>query len=144
MKPFYFLSIILLLTKCSTPKLEISQIAFEADGCFGTCPAFTMTILNDGTANYNAKMYNERQGQFKTVIKKAQLDSLITLIEKTNVFDLKDNYSTLMTDQTTYTLKVKLKNGQTKSIEDYGHSGPDKLEKIYNLLFSLRETQDWK
>ncbi len=144
MKLIYFLPIILLLTSCTTNKPEISQIDFNADACFGTCPIFTMTILGDGTAVYDAKMYNNQKGHLKTIIRKEQLDSLKTLIQLADLFSLKDKYSTMITDMPTYTLTIKEKNGRTKTIEDYGPSGPDKLDKIYELIFSLRDTQSWR
>lgn len=68
-------------------------------------------------------MYNEKQGQFNTVINRSQLDSLTELIEKSDFFNLKNEYSTNWTDQPTYTLTVKLNNGRTKTIIDYGPSG---------------------
>jgi len=144
MKPFYFLSVIIFLTNCSTSKSNISKIEFQADACFGTCPIFTMVILNDGTATYDAKEYNKQEGQFKTTIRQKQLDSLIRLFQQVDFFDLKNNYRAPMTDQPTYTLTVTLKDGKKKTIEDYGPSGPAGLERIYDFIFSLRNTQDWK
>ena len=124
--------------------LDINQIEFNADGCEGDCPIFSMRILNTGAANYNANMFNERQGKFKTVIKKPQLDSLMTLIQNSNFFNLKSNYSSPYTDHPTYTLKVKLNDGRTKTIEDYGPNGPDEIRKVYDFIFSLRNSQQWK
>ncbi|MCO4294318.1 DUF6438 domain-containing protein [Solitalea sp. MAHUQ-68] len=144
MRTFYFSTIFILLTSCATKPLEVSQINFKADACFGTCPIFTMTIMADGTAHYNAKMYNERQGEFSATIRKSQFDSLKILIEKASFFNLKNEYSTDWTDQPTYTVTVKLKNGQSKQIRDYGPSGPDKLRKVYDFIFSLRQSQKWK
>jgi hypothetical protein len=144
MKYFFSVAAILILTSCKSQKLDISQIEFKAEACFGECPVFDLKILEDGTANYDAKIFNKQQGEFTTTIKKVQLNSLTTLIEKANFFSLNSNYSTPWTDHPTYYLTVKLKNGQTKSVKDYGPSGPDKLKKVYDLIFSLRETQDWK
>jgi hypothetical protein len=144
MKVAYLFSIIFLVTGCSTKEPAISKISFQADACFGECPIFAMTILKDGAASYHAEMFNKQQGEFKTAIKKTQLDSLIELIQQANIISLKDKYSAPITDQPTYTLKVQFSNGQQKTIEDYGPSGPKKLDKIYDLIFSLRETQNWK
>ena len=127
-----------------TPKLEISQIDFEADGCYGTCPIFAMTISNDGMAKYDAKMFNERQGEFKTTIKKPQLVRLLNLIAKSDFFSLNSEYSVDYTDQPTYKLTIKLTNGKIKTIEDYGPNGPEKLKLVYKKIFSLRQSQDWK
>jgi len=144
MKAAYLFSIIFLLTGCTTKGPAISKISFQADACFGECPIFAMSILKDGTAYYHAEMFNKQQGEFKATIKKPQLHSLIELIQQANVISLRDKYSTEITDQPTYTLKVQFSNGQQKTIEDYGPCGPKKLDKIYDLIFSLRETQDWK
>lgn len=144
MKTKYFYPLFLLLFGCKTQKVEFSQINFEADACFGTCPIFTMTIAGNGTAHYNAKMYNDKQGDFNTIIKRLQLDSLNLLIEKSDLFSLKNEYSSDWTDQPTYTITIKLNNGQIKKISDYGPVGPDKLKNLYHLIFSLRQTQDWK
>lgn len=123
--------------------VEISLVKFEATGCFGTCPIFKMRISGGGSARYDAKMFNQLEGRFEATIKKAQLDSLTKLIEKAEIFKLKDKYAEEITDQPTYTLYVKLKNGQCKTIEDYGPAGPGKLRSIYKFIFSLREPEIW-
>lgn len=61
-----------------------------------------------------------------------------------NILTLRDNYSKSVTDLPMYTLRVQFEGGRQKTIKDYGLSGPGKLVKIYDLIFSLRETQDWK
>jgi hypothetical protein len=140
----YFLTICVILPSCQSIKHDISQVEFQADGCFGECPIFAMTIADDGTASYDAKIFNKQNGQFKTIIKKAQLDSLKMLLDRAQFFNLKDNYTTPWTDQSTYTITVKLKDGRSKTIEDYGPSGPEKLKRVYRLIFSLRESHEWK
>lgn len=143
-KIFYSLLFILVCTNCTTRRFDITQIDFKAGGCFGTCPEFAMTIMNSGTAHYDAGMFDERHGQFTTTIRRQQLDSLLAYMTDADLLDLKDNYSTLITDLTTYTLTVTFANGRRKTIVDYGQSGPERLKRIYPLLFSLRETQDWR
>lgn len=144
MKLIYFLPFFLLLKSCSTNAPQNLIINFKADACFGPCPIFTMKIQADGVAVYDAKMFNNQKGLLKTIIRKEQLDSLNTLIQNADIFSLRDRYTALVTDQPTYTLIIKEKNGRTKIIEDYGSSGPDRLEKINDFIFSLRDTQSWK
>lgn len=144
MKFLFYLATISLLLCCKSSKPQISKIEFSADACFGTCPIFTMSILSDGTATYNAKEYNPRKGKFKTTINKLQLDSLISLINKADILSLKDKYSTDWTDHPTYNFTVLFQNGQKKTINDYGPSGPNNLKEVYDFVFSLRESQNWK
>lgn len=141
---FYFFIFLFILTSCNKTTFDINQIDFKTDSCEGDCPIFAMTILYDGTANYNAEMFNMQQGNFKTKIKRPQLDSLVTLIQNLNIFKFKNNYSIPVTDHPTYTLTVNFKNGKVKTIEDYGPSGPKELDKVYDLIFSLRDSQEWK
>lgn len=89
-----------------------------------------MTIVGDGTAHYNAKMYNDKQGTFHTIIKRSQLDSLNQLIDKSDFPSLKNEYASDWTDQPTYTITIKFNNGQTKTINDYGPNGPEKLKNL--------------
>ena len=146
MKQIFFLFTYSLIQATNPPnmKYDISQIDFKASSCEGQCPAFTMTILYNGAAEYDAILFNEQVGKFKTIIKKPQLDSLMMLVQNANLFGLKNNYTTLASCLAYYTLTVKLKNGKIKIIEDYGSSGPDELREIYDLIFSLRKTQEWK
>jgi hypothetical protein len=144
MKIFILFSVIFLLASCNEQKFEISQIDFTADACYGTCPVFKMRILSDGTAHFDAERYNNKQGQFNTIIKHSELDSLKELITKSDFFNLENKYSIGSTDHPTYTLTIKLKNGKAKTVEDYGPAGPEKLKLIYTKIFSLRQSQDWK
>ena len=141
---FLFTYFLIQTTNPPTMKYDISQIDFKSSSCEGQCPAFAMTILYNGAADYDAILFNEQVGKFKTIIKKPQFDSLMVLVQSANLFGLKDNYTTLANCLPFYTLTVKLKNGKIKTINDYGPSGPDELREIYDLIFSMRKTQEWK
>lgn len=144
MKLYFYLAPICLLLNCSSPNYEIKKVQFHAGVCFGTCPDFTITINEDRSAVYEAKIYNPTKGVFKTTIHQEQFDSLKMLIMKSNFFQLKNEYTVQITDLPSFSLTVQQASGQTKTIEDYGASGPDKLTKIYDFISSLRISQDWK
>jgi hypothetical protein len=48
------------------------------------------------------------------------------------------------TDDQTCTLKITYDNGKTKTITDYGKIGTYGLNRVYSILFSLRQNQKWK
>lgn len=148
MKLFNLIALLLLLGSCALKKPEeknnIQKVQFSAGACFGTCPIFNMVIQENGNAEFDAKNFNDVEGKFKTVIQKPQLDSLFKLINQAKITSLKDHYDAEITCQPTYDLVVVFRDGKTKHISDYGPSGPDELGKIYSMLFSLRETQDWQ
>jgi len=126
-----------------TDSLEIAKLSFSTTMCFGTCPVFELDILADGTAEYHAQKYNPEEGVFKGKIDGNELTRLFALIKYINVRKLSDNYRVNWTDDQTCYLKVKYKNGMTKSIQDYGLIGTFGLEHLYNILFALRASQTW-
>ena len=144
MKVYFYLAPIFLLLNCSSTNYELKKVQFHAGMCFGTCPDFTITIKEDRSAVYEANMYNTKKGIFKATIRKEQFDSLRMLIQNSDFFHLKNEYTVQVTDLPSFTLTIQQSGGQTKTIEDYGASGPVKLTKIYNFISSLRDSQDWK
>jgi hypothetical protein len=136
--------ILLTLTGCGVGKMAIKEIQFDAGPCYGSCPVFKMSVSADGSASYQAKIFNRDTGYFITVIKKSSLDSLCKLVAKANVPQLKNEYSVNASDFPAYTLYVSFKNGTAKTIADYGPSGPPELKAVYEKIFSLREYQDWR
>lgn len=148
MKIFNLIPMLLILGSCALKKPEeknnIQKVQFSAGACFGTCPIFHMSIQENGNAEFEAEHYNDVEGKFKAVIARPQLDSLFKLINEAKLVRLKDHYDAEITCQPTYNLHVTFKDGTSKNISDYGPSGPEELGKIYSMIFSLRETQDWK
>jgi hypothetical protein len=145
MKKLYIFIAILFFSSSYAQKAEdIAEINFQAGYCFGECPVFEMNIKENGKADYNAIEFNKLKGQFKTIIKESQMSELLKLIEKTEFFNLKDNYTSRGADGSTYIFKITLKNGQVKTVNDYASSGPWSLNLVCNFIFSLRESQVWK
>ena len=151
MKAYFFAA--LLIAGCTgspkkAPAIEkggaLKQIQLESKGCYGTCPQFSLSILQDGTARYDARAHNERQGQFSTTIKQPQMDSLLALVDSAHYFSLKDNYPAMITDVVEYKSTLTLNDGTSKTITDQGPGGPAELTALYRFMLSLKTTQDWK
>ncbi|MBN9299663.1 MAG: hypothetical protein J0I41_21860 [Filimonas sp.] len=124
--------------------LNIIQIDLKSNGeCEGTCLAFSLTIYNDGRALYIPdKLSNSTQLQ--TFINKEKMDSISQLISIQNIWNLQETYTNPRTDLPTYTLTIRLKNDSSKTITDYGPSGPEALKKVYARLLSLKQSQEWR
>lgn len=146
MKIIKLIPVLLMMASCATTKKmnNIEKVDFRTSPCFGTCPVFNMSIDKDGVAVFDAKRFNDVTGEHKGTIKKEQLDSLFTMINKAEIMSLEDKYTVQITDMPGYLLSVKFTDGQTKTISDYGPSGPEPLKKIYNFIESLRGSQEWK
>ncbi len=128
---------------CQKP-VEFDALTFKTGYCFGACPVFSMSILAGGRADYEAFDYNKRKGRFSTTIAQPQLDSLKQAVNQANILTLLNGYATSWTDHPTYRLTIRLTNGRVKTIVDYGPDGPAQLQRIYGILFRLRDYQAWR
>ncbi len=55
----------------------------------------------------------------------------------------KDKYAVNWTDDQASILEITFDNGKVKKIYDYGLIGTFGLDRVYQLLFKLRENQKW-
>jgi hypothetical protein len=123
---------------------KIASIKFETTRCFGTCPVFSIEINKSGNATYNAGIYSQQEGVFKTYINSNALKEIYDLINYTSIKKLKDDYEVNWTDSPTCFLTVKFSDGTEKKIKDYGELGTFGLQKLYAIFFDLRNSQYWQ
>lgn len=147
------------LLSCNAQKnlSDYTKIEYEAGACFGFCPIYKMTINSDRTAVLEAERFNfsegntkddfskPREGTFKTTIKKEDFDYLVTLLNNLNAPSLKDYYGEKnITDLPTSYLRLDLKDGTKKQIQDYGKNGTENLRKVYEAFEALKKSQSWE
>jgi hypothetical protein len=142
MKTFSLLPFLLIMAACHTAENtppptkaapQMAQIEFESKGCYGTCPQFALTIQQDGTASYDAREHNERQGQFTTTLARPQLDSLLQLVSSASYFNQKDSFPAMITDVVEYKSTLTLSDGKTKTIVDQDPRSPAELKRLYTF-----------
>ena len=155
----YLLALIaaVFLFSCTTQnKSNYSKIHYEAGACFGFCPMFKITINPDRTAVIDAERFTftegrskddfsgPREGIFKTTIKQADYNKLISLLDDLDLKNLNGYYGNKnITDLPTANLRITFTDGSTKHIEDYGKGGTEKLDEVYTFIEDLRKTQTW-
>ena len=122
----------------------IRNITFSTDGCFGTCPVYTLSINSNREAIYQPKMYCSDTGTFYAIIDTTSYNLTIALLNSTNFPVLLDKYSVEWTDDDTCYLTISYDNDKEKKIEDYGKQGTCGLAALYAELSKLRKTQKWK
>ena len=125
-------------------KFRIQKIAFETTGCYGTCPVLEMRIDERRRATYHAIHFNERKGNFSSLISLDAFNKLVDTINYLGLKRLKDDYAVGHTDDQAATLTITYDNGQVRKIEDYGMEGSFGLANLYNQLFDLRTSQKWR
>ena len=129
-------------------KHAIEKIEFQTLGCFGKCPIFKIAINNDKTSIWEADSYNtindiELKGIFNTKIGNDKYQEIIDILNYINFDNLSDSYEVSWSDAQSCEMKITYDNGKTKKIKDYGMLGTFGLERVYQLLYALRENQQW-
>jgi len=101
------------------------SLRMERTMCYGTCPAYVLTVEPDGIILFEGKNYTKTIGKAESLLSKEKLSQLVVEIEKVNFFSFKDSYTedsgncpTTATDNPSVTISVKL-NDKEKTIKHY-------------------------
>ncbi len=101
---------LLFMTSCGSQKpAAISGTVFgsgtdpvffslERTPCFGKCPAYTVTIMADGTARYKGRSNAPREGEFTGKVDKATMQALFDRATAIGFFGYQDKYDSQVTD----------------------------------------------
>ena len=72
--------------------------SLERTPCFGKCPAYTVTIMADGTARYTGRSNAPREGEFTGTVDKATMQALFDRAASIGFFGFEDKYDSQVTD----------------------------------------------
>jgi hypothetical protein len=122
---------------------QIDSIIYKANGCFGTCPMFTIAFGKNKAAVYAAGKYNQKEGNFIGKIKTDNYNEIVELINYMDISELKNDYKTRASDGPSCELVIKFGNGDTKVIRDATMRGTFGLIRLYEMLHNLRTNQRW-
>src|SRR5213078_1566078 len=67
-------------------------ITLERTVCFGTCPAYRVTISSDGTVTFEGRQYTKTKGTATGHISASDFRKLVSEFEKIDYFSLPDEY----------------------------------------------------
>jgi hypothetical protein len=102
------------------PEVPLDQvrIRLSRSQCFGTCPAYSVTIDGDGRVTYHGKAYVVVTGIHHTRIPQAKVARLVERIRTGNLWSMRKSYAAPITDLPSYTLNIRM--GKVEhSIRDY-------------------------
>jgi hypothetical protein len=94
------------------------KIQLTRTACFGTCPAYTVTIRGNGSVHFSGQRYVKISGEHDAQISSDQVRALVSQFEKAQFFAAGDKYIARVTDNPTYTLTLTV-GGKTKTVTDY-------------------------
>jgi hypothetical protein len=121
-------------------------IIIERGICFGTCPAYKLTISANGSVEFEGRHYVKKKGVVRATISREQLKHLVAEFEKAEYFTLQDRYvdkedgcAAVRTDAPTVNTSITIA-GETKSVKHYhGCEGPPALERLTALENKIDE-----
>ncbi|MDB6147540.1 MAG: hypothetical protein JWO45_1204 [Spartobacteria bacterium] len=129
---------------------EISEITLERTACYGTCPVYKVTLQSDGTVTYDGKEFVKEVGKRSGKISKEQFQQLVAQIQKTDFFNLEDEYRTrknadgsvtAVTDLPTCITTVK-SGARSKIVKNY-FGGPESLKTLEDLIDKISGSALW-
>lgn len=118
-------------------------ITLERTRCYGPCPAYRLTLRNDGTAAYTGIAEVERLGTYKGTFKRRDFARLSKLLLSLKYFEMKDQYSIPVTDQPRVITSFSV-GKKRKMVENYGDSGPAGLRRIETAIDSMAKRVKWE
>ena len=136
------------MLSCSSTKSDIKLsrtnpvIYFDRSACFGACPAYTLTLRGDGSAEYIGRSNVENVGVYQSTVDRKSLLLLANEFEKIKFFTLKEVYDAEVTDIPTFTLRYTL-NDSTKTVTDR-FAPPPGLRDLEKLIDEIADKLDWK
>ncbi len=115
-------------------------ITLERTPCFGSCPAYRVTVHGDGQVTYEGEMFVEVMGVETYQIPEEDVRELVAAFVSLNYFSLDDEYVSRSTDLPSTTTSITI-GGMTKTVYHYG-DGPGTLIQVENKIDELAQTKD--
>jgi hypothetical protein len=121
------------------------RITLKRTLCFGTCPAYSVTIDGDGNVTFDGQTYVANKGRRIDRIAPEQVKLLFAAFQKSDFFWLFDSYSSRITDMPTYVVTL-VYDGHSKTVTDYAglHIGmPQAVADLESLIDKTADTERW-
>ncbi|MFK7808737.1 MAG: DUF6438 domain-containing protein [Saprospiraceae bacterium] len=152
------LSFILLLTvflaqdcknrknKESLPEMESSEVIpvvkLMKNACFGKCPMYSLTLYNNGKAEYVGRANVEKLGTFTKQIPTEKVASILRQLNAVKFWDMEDKYMSELSD-TQKTIMTQFRKDTSKTVTG-DHARPDILKPIEKELIAIADdSADW-
>jgi hypothetical protein len=137
------------LSSLSNDELQTITVRFERIGCYGTCPAYAVTIHGDGRVEYTGKNHVKDKGTQEGRIEAATIKTLVSKFAVTKFLSLPEEYSEAQcqrfcTDMATAITELEV-SGTTHRVKHYYGCGsaPKALFDLESAIDELANTKQW-
>jgi hypothetical protein len=119
--------------------------SLERTACYGRCPIYTVTVLRDGTVQWEGKHFVKLTGKASARLPAAKLAELADAFQKAGYFALKDKYTRYdVTDHPSANLSYD-DGTHKKAIAHYhgDRSAPAVLDELEERIDEIVGTSKW-
>lgn len=124
---------------------EPVEISLTRTVCFGTCPAYTVTLNGAGEVRYEGRAFVNVVGVARAQIPPDEVARLLERFESVGFESLQDRYHAQVTDVPTYTVSLR-RGDRTKTVVDYGGMAvgmPQDMRDLQNEIDRVAGTSQW-
>jgi hypothetical protein len=121
------------------------RITLTRTMCFGTCPAYTVTIAGDGTVTWTGERFVKVQGAATAHVAPRKVRDLFERFRKAEYFWLLDSYHAAITDFPSQITTIVF-DGRRKSVHDYAGQMigmPDVVSELERQIDDTADTARW-
>jgi len=137
------------LNSLSDADLKTLTIHMERTGCYGSCPAYTVTIHGDGRVEYDGKRHVKEKGAQEGRLEPDTIKALTKEFAKANFLTLSEDYSgekctRYCTDMATAVTEIEVKELKHRVKHYYGCGGaPKVLFDLESAMDKIANTERW-
>jgi len=138
------------LNSLSDGDLKSVTVSLERIGCYGTCPAYTVTIHGDGRVEYAGKGYVKEKGTRDGRVEIATITALVSEFARSKFLSLAEDYSQakcscrLCTDMATAVTELSVKGVTHRVKHYYGCAcAPKALFDLESAIDKSAHTEQW-
>jgi hypothetical protein len=118
-------------------------VRLSRSGCYGTCPAYDVTVSESGEVTWNGTLFVQSKGLSHAKIDPARAHALIEKFLLPKFWALCKGYSRSITDSSTTQIAVQI-GGRAKTVWNYANSAPAWVETFEDAIDSAANTHLWR
>lgn len=127
----------------TAPGMQRDSVFFsiERTPCFGTCPAYKLTILQDGSAIYEGRRFAAREGRYTGHVDRTTMNALKAAADSLGFFKMEDKYDRPVTDLPSVIIRVHADQGEKQVIGRVG--APEEFKDLTKRAEALLAEVEW-
>lgn len=118
-------------------------VEVSRSGCFGTCPAYSVRVQENGVVIWNGGGYVAVRGARSSRIDRDAARELIEQFRTKEFWSYCRGYSRTITDMSGTETNVTI-GGKTRKIDDYAESGPQSLQDLLLAIDRASDSHQWR